>query len=297
MRTEHLAPEAPDHTVIRLPGLRRPLVLAHITDSHMSLADARDPEAIPEAARLEALYARHAPDGLSTQAVFAQLMERAAASAVDATVLSGDIINFPAQAAIDHVSSAVSGRPCLYTLGNHDWQFPYAPWTDATRQRCYPRFHALTGGNPAFGVHVLGGVRLIALDNSMYQVSDAQLEFLRAQLASGDPCLLIVHIPLYVESLTPRVIEQWKAPIVMGAEDGWTDETRACWHVGAVEPATRACLELVRRADNLAGVFCGHVHFAHADWLSPTCCQYVTNAGLFGGYREIRLEPAPAAAR
>ena len=88
MQFEHVDPDNPEETVIRVAGLRGEVVLAHITDTHISEADGREPAAVAETARLEPMYARHVPDGLSTA---------------------------------------------------H-----------------YPRFYGLTGGNPAFGVRVVG---------------------------------------------------------------------------------------------------------------------------------------------
>lgn len=289
MQFEHVDPDNPIETVIRVAGLRGEVVLAHITDTHISEADGREPAAVTETARLEPMYAKHVPDGLSTGQMFERLMARAREIRADCTVLTGDIVNYPSLAGIERVVRAVAGREYLFTLGNHDWHFLYHPWNDATRQAHYPRFHGLTGGNPAFGVRVMRGVRLVALDNSMYQVSPAQLEFLRAQLAFGDPCFLFIHIPIYIPSLVPKVMQVWQAPIMMGAEGEWTGETRAKWMVGDVEESTRDCLALLRGAENLGGIFCGHVHFAHADRVGAGCVQYVTRAGMEGGFRKVRI--------
>ncbi len=77
----------------------------------------------------------------------------------------------------------------LYTPGNHDWEYPGQPWNDATREAYYPRFAGLTNGSPAQQVVVVGGVRLIGIDNSNYQVTTEQVAFVAEQLATGDPCL------------------------------------------------------------------------------------------------------------
>lgn len=291
MRTIHESPEDPGLSTIRIEGLQSRLVLAHLTDVHLSAADARDPTAIDEADRLERTYMQYAHGGSSTLDILSRLIARSDAIGASCIALTGDILNLPTRAAIDRLHAALAGREYLYTTGNHDWHFPFEPPNDDTRRRYSPRFHSLTQGNPAFGLRVLNGVRLITLENSLYQIDEAQLSFLREQLATGAPCLLFMHIPLYAPSLIPGVMRQWQAPIVMGAEAEWTPETRARWGVGATAPATRACLELARTATNLAGIFCGHVHTAHADRISGSCVQYVTEMGLASGFREIRLEP------
>ena len=213
-----------------------------------------------------------------------------------AALLTGDMIHFPARAGLDAIRRGVDelGTPFLYALGNHDWHMPVAEWCEATRDVYYPRFHGLTNGDPACQSVEVGGVRLIALDNSNYQVSNRQVEFLRTEIASGQPCVLCFHIPLWVESLTPAVVDMWKAPIMMGVERGWTPEKMNEWKVAEATGSTRACRELLVSGDsqNVAAIFCGHVHFAHADEYRPGRYQYVTAPGFGGGHRIIDLVSA-----
>ena len=63
------------------------------------------------------------------------------------------------------------------------------------------------------------------------------------------------------------------------------------WKVEQNDASTQACLDLVARAENLVGIFCGHVHFDHVDRVHDGCYQYVTQPCFEGGYREIRLAP------
>ncbi|MBT4609670.1 MAG: hypothetical protein HOC05_06505, partial [Gemmatimonadetes bacterium] len=55
---------------------------------------------------------------------------------------------------------------------------------------------------------------------------------------------------------------------------------------------TRECHELLVSGDtaNLAGIFCGHVHFPHADAYRDGRYQYVTTPGFAGGSRIIELK-------
>ena len=46
MKIYHLHPEHPTETVIQIEELHRSVTLMHITDSHLNLADDRDPEAL-----------------------------------------------------------------------------------------------------------------------------------------------------------------------------------------------------------------------------------------------------------
>jgi len=292
VRCLHLNPDHSGANEILVEGLEREVVIAQLSDTHLPAADARDPHPARQAAAYYQSYFRERTPGQAPVGeVFAGLLEKAREKQPDALALTGDILHFPSVAGLEWLCQSLAGRTYLYTLGNHDWSFPYLPWTAAVRQGHYPRFFGLAKGDPACQALRVGGLRLVALDNSVYQVSQAQAEFLRGQLAWGDPCLLLVHIPLQILSLMPAVMARWNAPIVMGAEEGWTAEARAKWRVGEVEEGTRACLELVRGAENLVGVLCGHVHFPRADELRPNCFQYVARPGFEGGFRLLTFKP------
>ena len=288
MKITHLQPEHPTETVIQIEGLRQSVTLMHITDSHLHLADERDPEA------LEFIKSKKAKRP-EVHEHFIEALTRSNESGVDATILTGDITNFPSWAAIDTIANGVArlSAPYLYTLGNHDWHFPFLDWNDATRDEYYPRFAGLIDGDPQCQVKEIDGVKLIALDNSNYQVSIDQVRFLKYHLATGAPCLLFIHIPIFVRSLLLPVLERWKTPIMMAATEGWTEEMRAA------KPAflpNETTLEFHRflingASENIAAIFCGHVHFSHTDAYRAGRFQYVTNAGFDGTSRLIRLEP------
>ena len=295
MQIEHIAADNDDVATIRIEGLERDLKILQLTDSHMAVGDERDPDAAEHVARLRESFQQRTPGGVSAREVFDQALKRGAQEQIDAAVLTGDITHLPTFAAIEIIQQGLKelSVPSLYTLGNHDWHLSHLESSEATRRDYYPRFHGLTGGSPSHQVLELGGVRLITLDNSTYQVNAEQLAFLRQQLAVGQPCLLFVHIPLWVESLMPAVVEMWNAPIVMAPASGWTDESRVRWEkVLDPSPSTRECMELLStgQSQNVAGIFCGHVHFSHVDEYREGRCQYVTAPGFSGGYRLIQLE-------
>ena len=288
MKIYHLHPEHPTETVIQIEELHRSVTLMHITDSHLNLADDRDPEALELIKRGEAKR----PESHER---FIESLARSNELDVDATILTGDITNFPSWAAIDAIADGVAtlSAPYLYTLGNHDWHFPFLQWNDTTRDEYYPRFAGLIDGDPRCQVEEIGGVKLIALDNSNYQISVAQVRFLEDQLATGAPCLLFIHIPIFIRSLLFPVLERWKAPLMMAASEGWTEETRTAKSELLPNETTLAFHRFLTEgvSDNIAAIFCGHVHFPHTDAYRAGRFQYVTNAGFDGATRLIRLEP------
>jgi hypothetical protein len=296
MRIEHTVDGREDRAVIRIQGLRRDLRILHLTDSHMAEGDDRDPEAAEYVVRFRELFEQRTPGAVPAREVFADTLRKAAQQGIDATVMTGDMIHFPARAGLEAIQQGMDelAVPFLYALGNHDWHMPSVDWCEQTRDIYYPRFDPLTGGSPACQSMELDGVRLIALDNSSYQVSEAQLEFLRREIATGQPCLLYLHIPIWVESLTPATVDRWQAPIMLGVERGWTEEKMREWRVSEATATTRAFRDLLVSGDseNLAAIFCGHLHFPHTDEYRPGRFQYVTRAGFEGGHRMVDLTPA-----
>ena len=204
------------------------------------------------------------------------------------------MIHSPAAAAMEQleaVLASLDGR-YLYTSGNHDWHFPHLPWSEATRAAQYPRFERFMGADPACQVRELGDVLLIGLDDSDHQVAPRQLEFLRAQLSTGRPCLLGWHVPLHIPSLAPDVMARWRCPLMIGP-GGCTEKIHEDRELADHVASTYACSQWLAagEADNLAGIFAGHVHFSHVDAFCPGRYQYVVAGGYAGGARVVRLRP------
>ncbi|MBB6674059.1 metallophosphoesterase family protein [Cohnella nanjingensis] len=290
MRFEHIPTPGDKQAVIRIAGLSAPVTLLHVTDSHMNETDGREGADV-----LAESYRQYSFDALAARTHFDRALAYARELSVDGVALTGDLFNGATANNLDHLAAKLQslGIPWLYTLGNHDWEFPGFPWCESTRQAQYPKFERLTGGNPACSAREIQGVLLLAVDNSTYQITEEQLAFVQRMLARGLPTLLFMHIPLYIPSLLSDVMREWRAPIMMAAE-GWDDRLMMDWQVEKATDATLAYVRLLRdnRHRNLIGLFCGHVHFAHRDAFGRGSCQYVTQAGFSGGYRVIRLLPA-----
>ncbi|WP_214627442.1 metallophosphoesterase family protein [Paenibacillus agaridevorans] len=290
MKFEHLPTSNDTQTMIRISGLSQPTLLLHVTDSHMNATDS-----VEGYGTLSQSYVDYNFDEVETRAHFEKALAFAAERQVDGVALTGDIVNGATVGNVAYLESRLGKlqAPILYTPGNHDWEFPGEPWGEETRQAHVGKFARLAGGDPSFRVLELNGILLIGIDNSTYQITQAQLDFYQAELERGLPVLLFMHIPIYVPSLLKDVLHMWGSPILLNAED-WDAERMVQWQVKPATEATRNFHRLLldNPLGNLVGIFCGHVHFAHADALSRGSCQYVTKPGFQGGYRVIRLVPA-----
>ena len=294
-RFVHVQAENPDATTILIAGLPRPLTLLQITDSHLAEVDERDPLTFASLARPAEPSAPRWPTDWEPRRHLRAALTYANHAQVDYVVLTGDILHFPSAANLETLEQELKAlaAPYLYMCGNHDWQFPHLPANERTRAEYRSCFDRFTDGTPSFQAREVGGVRLLALDNSTYQVDDAQLGFLRQQVAADLPCLLFMHIPLYTPALAPPVVDKWGAPIMLAALD-WNPAAQADWQVRDPDASTLAFHRLLTEGEApiVAAAFSGHVHFTHAAPFAKEQMQYVTRPGFDGGSRLIRLLPA-----
>jgi 3',5'-cyclic AMP phosphodiesterase CpdA len=291
MKFEHLSIDSADETVIRVEGISRPYTIMHITDSHLTESDAREDEAgLKNAERRQGTFPCD-----EVRAKLSAAVARSNELNVDCTVFTGDIVDFPTAGNVETMQELFSRltAPFLYTFGNHDWRFSHHPASVETRDAYTSMFAAAAGGNPLCQAFDLGGeLRLITIDNSLYQISEEQLAFVREQLRTELPCLLFYHIPLALPTLMPKVIEVWKKPLVMAGERTNPD-TGEELTVAEPQEATRKFCELLTGGEsaNLMAVFCGHVHFPHQDSFGGTKYQYIAEPCFRGGSRKITFLP------
>lgn len=285
-----------DEATIRIEGLSREVRVLHVTDSHLSQIDERDAEHVDACSDFRERFGsrRQDEDGnnIFAEVTFEETMVGAAGQNLDLVAHTGDLIHFPSKANLESAaqSLAKSQTDFIYTAGNHDWHFPGTENVDGLRETVWPALESLHRGHPSHCARDAGGIRFLAVDDSNYQIREEQLAFVRESLAAGLPTVLLIHIPLSLATLRDRTIERWKAPILLGDPD-WNMESRDRWHAGEDTSATLDFVRTVSTAPNLAAVLCGHIHFPHADAVSPRAVQYVTAPGYAGGRRLITFAP------
>ncbi len=241
---------------ITVPGLRNALRVFVVGDTHLTLRDQRDVAYDGCTARMARYPAR---DG-----AFAQTLARAKEENADLVALVGDIVSYPTLANVEYVMKELeaSGLDWIYTAGNHDWHFEGLPGSDVeqraewTKRRLLPLYR---GGNPLMSSKVVKGVRFVAIDNSCYHISREQLDFWEAESGKGDPTVLLMHVPLWVEGfgLFTCGNPQWGA----ATDPYWEIERRMRW-AERQSPESFALRESVLSSPNLVAVFTGHIHTA-----------------------------------
>ena len=244
---------------ICIEGLNQTVRMLHVTDSHIALIDDRDAEHIEACSGACERFE-------SREQIFDQLMEEAKESSLDLVALTGDIVHFPSQAGVESVVKSIdkAGVPVLYTSGNHDWHYPGVEGRGELREAWWGALAPLHHGQAAYARHEIGGIQFLLIDDSTYQVNKEQTAFVDTHLANGMPTVLLTHIPLSLPTLREPTLEHFDAPILI-ADPEWGPESRDRWGTGENLPPTLEFARTLVRAENLVAVFCGHIHFAHAD--------------------------------
>ena len=290
-----------DRTSIRyrVPGIARASRLMLVADTHLFRDDARGEPFRQYSARMAAAYnrTRHFQTGEATdpETELVAALGRARENRVDRVALVGDLLSFPSEAAVEWVQArlADAGVPHLYVAGNHDWHYEGMPGSleELRSTWIYRRLLPLYDGrDPLAAACDVGEVRVLAIDNSHYEILPVQLEMLRAEVRSGRPLFLLVHIPLYVPG----------RPVGFGCgHPEWGSasdrnhelERRPRWPASGHTEVTLAFHREVFAAPNLLGIGAGHIHRPSID-LWQGVPQFVTEANAVGGFLDIEFLPA-----
>ncbi len=249
---------------IEVPGLKESVRVFVLGDTHFALRDARDDAYADNYARMG-----RGPD--PTEA-FASTLARAKKEKPDVILLVGDILSFPTIANVEYVKRELDacGVEWYYVAGNHDWHFEGLPGSDeAQRAEWIPkRLKPLyQGRDPLMSSRVVKGVRFVAIDNSIYHVSRAQLDFWKREASKGDPTVLFMHIPLWTEGWSAKGVSAEGGNLFTCGNPHWGAATDPYWKIERRErwaerqsAETFAFRDAVLSTPNLVGVMTGHIH-------------------------------------
>ena len=237
-----------------VPGITESVRVFLSSDTHLALHDGRDDAYAGNYARM----AKYPGD----PEAFSGMLAKARKANADLLALTGDIISFPTLANVEFVHDELerSGLDWMYTAGNHDWHFEGVPGSDAEQRAEWAPKRLATlyrGADPFMSSKVVKGVRFVAIDNSIYHISESQLAFWRAEAAKNDPIVLLMHIPLWMEGFGTGTCgcPKWGAAV----DDIWQIERREKW-AERQSAASFAFREEVLATSNLVAVFTGHIH-------------------------------------
>ncbi|NLE55663.1 MAG: metallophosphoesterase [Lentisphaerae bacterium] len=263
-----------------------------LSDSHLALDDERGGPYRQYSQRMAGGYK-------PAQAHWEQTLARAVAEKVDHLFLLGDMSSFPSEAAVAYLSRTLqdTGIAYSYIAGNHDWHYEGMPGSEIAlrdewcRRRLAPLYQ---GRQPLMHAETHGGLRVVLIDNSVYEILPAQRDFFRAQAALGQPLILLLHVPMYVPGRSLFFgcgHPQWCA----ATDPYWQIEGREPWPENGHNACTYEFHREVFATPELLAIFAGHIHKPSLDLHCGKAQIVVPGLAAAGEFMELRLCREPAA--
>ena len=269
-------------------GLVQPIRILQVSDCHLSGCCEEDSEKAKAKSKKKTAEFLKETGGVTQEQRLKEALDLSAE--YDALALTGDIADSPSRANLELLASMLEGRRYLYTFGNHDYYTYDSDSGNADdRERFLDDFLRFLPCDPTMDSLQVGGVNLVALDDSLAQFSALQLEFLKAEVAKGLPILLFLHLPLYSPTFVPQAYEWWDSSMCVGtpadmlAAHGETDPKMRA------EAETLLMLDYIREEPLIKAIFASHLHFSdEANVLGKP--QFVNKPCYLGSAREILIK-------
>lgn len=282
------------------PSIKKSFSMLMLADTHLFRDDARGVPFMSYSKRMAKAYNQtfHFRTGqtINPEIAFDETLRIANEQENALLALIGDIFSFPSEAAIEWVLEKLQtvSIPYVYTAGNHDWHYEGMEGTAEylrdtwIQKRLTPLYQ---GRDPLMQKIEINGINIIALDNSTYEITGAQLSFLNACLGEQKPTLLMLHIPLYAPG---RSLGFGCGHPEWGAQNdkNYQLERRLPWRATGHTKITRKFYETVFTSSDILGVLAGHIHDQSIDIINGIP-QVVAEANAEGGYLQVYFSPSP----
>ncbi len=280
----------PGTATVTIPGLTKEYTLLQITDLHASAYTTEEAKAMSAARRNYIAGRRNAfTDGfMLSEERMPYMFDYANQINADLVLLTGDIIDFPSELNISLMQQSIEAMkaPALFSLGNHDWCYADDYLSAGAAATYIPKLNALSAGQPADDPYVkyvdFGEFMVVQVDNSTDSVSAQTVDKFLELCERGKPIILMLHVPLHVDSMVQDCTKVWGKDLGMGGDTGvcaWSPDVQRFYHAVAEDENSP-----------VVAVFAGHVHFNHEDALPNGVMQYVTSTAYTGECRVITIK-------
>ena len=246
-------------------GLEKPVKILHLTDVHFSLADEVDGEDMMKhaAARRNTFFQEAGCPERDPVGFLEDAMEYA--KDFDCTVITGDILDFMSHANYETAHRVLAGKDYMFCAGNHEFCPKVGiPDSFARKDEKMEEVQSFFRGNMIFESRIVGGVNIIAIDNSYYTWTEEQYEMLQKEVAKGYPIAIFCHVPLNCNVLDHNPHHK----------DLWAPED--------VVATTRKVTKYIAEEPMFKGIFAGHWH-CNGNYELPGGKTCYVLGGLFKG--------------
>ena len=260
-------------TVLEI-GLEKPVKILHVTDVHLvDSAPDDDPEQQEHMIKRKEVFAKEANYPPKTQNEYFEEAFRIAEEGNAVMMVSGDVMDVYCKGNVREFHRIADGHDYMFTPGSHEFAlFARSPKGDdpAEYNRAYwERRKQGEGLFPElkfnFESRVVGGVNIVAIDNSRDFYSAEAFEFLKKEVEKGLPIVLFSH-----------------DPIVCGALLAWEDE-KIPYFTEEDYKIRHEMIDLIKASPLVKGYFVGHWHSQSASDVEGASFRSYVTPGLFKG--------------
>ncbi len=265
-------------------GLPSPVKLLHVTDTHIALDDegkysGRDKIFNGDVENRNIDY-------------FFQAAEYAKQNGMP-ILHTGDFFDFLSERNFEFADKYLTPLDYIYAAGNHDFchRVGFAKEDYAYKWEHIKYSAPHIKNNLYFYSRMVGGVNVVALDNSYYLMTEGQIELLRAEAAKGYPIILAVHNPFYNEEQAKKILATGN-PCVYAV--GAPEELLATYPPDrraqqTPDEATRKAVDYIMNEPMIKAVIAGHTHLNLEETL-PNGIPQITTHGSYAGFaRELTI--------
>lgn len=181
-----------------------------LSDLHASILDENEKDEQIKKSLIERrnLFASLNPNNCSVEEIFEEIINYTNNSKADALLLSGDIIDSPANSNINFLRQNLKNLKTkyLYTLGNHDWSFAWEYHTQKTKETFRPKFNEFMD-NLEVSYLEYKDLIVLAIDDSTNQISESSLEKIKNILEKNKPTIAMLHVPINTEYIKEETLK------------------------------------------------------------------------------------------
>ena len=242
-----------EKTHIKISGLKNTYEFVHISDSHISTFTEDSNEAEIEFAKKHAV--QWSVPEIDQKDAFCDAIKYADSINANGLTVTGDCVDFIYKPNLDYVKEkfAAMKTELLYVPGNHETgDYDFKPSRNGLLEPFISNYNDVMFGDPSFWVKDFGELLVIGIDDSARAVNESQLTRLKEQSKRGLPIILLMHIPLNTEAITPAVIAKW-------GEGGLSHFTLG--HEKHDDITKEFCKFVKSEESNVQAVIAGHSHF------------------------------------
>lgn len=198
----------------------------------------------------------------------------------NALLLGGDIIDSPADSSISTLRKNLKNLKCdyLYTLGNHDWSFPWDYQTENARKTNLPKFENLMDDTDVQYLEYEDLV-ILAINSSTNQIEPECLDKIREVLSKQKPTIVMMHVPISTPEIAQKSIELREGR-VSAVGDGGIEPTES----------TKLAIDMILSDEyKVFYVLGAHIHVHMEADLNERVHEYITDAAYFGTVNVIDI--------